>query len=134
MSLCACVGSCFCVVFAQEPKENLLGLTLKFHKLLIDYKVGQFPHTNSNIYRRTSFDDVARVRPQNSPICTRTAQRSGRCGELSLLITPLVISSTWGETATHTAVQAPYSSLQRWQRGTEDGRMGCVCVEVGGVE
>lgn len=60
MSLCACVGSCFCVVFAQEPKENLLGLTLKFHKLLIDYKVGQFPHTNSNIYRRTSFDDVAR--------------------------------------------------------------------------
>lgn len=50
MSLCACVGSCFCVVFAQEPKENLLGLTLKFHKLLIDYKVGQFPHTNSNIY------------------------------------------------------------------------------------
>lgn len=123
-----------CVVFAQEPKENLLGLTLKFHKLLIDYKVGQFPHTNSNIYRRTSFDDVVRVRPRNSPVCTRTAQRSGRCGELSLLITPLVISRTWGKQL----LTPPYTHLTLHSGGDGRGaqKMGgwdvCVCVCRGG--
>ena len=49
----------------KKADENLLGLTLKFNKLLIDCKVGQFPHTHththththrsSNTHRHTSF-------------------------------------------------------------------------------
>lgn len=135
--VCMCGLVFMCVVFAQEPKENLLGLTLKFHKLLIDCKVGQFPHTNSNIYRRTSFDDVARVRPRNSPVCTRTARRSGRCGELSLLITPLVISRTccYSHRRTRTFLFTP-EEMAEGHRRWDDGMCVrvCVCVEVGGVE
>ena len=62
----------------KKADENLLGLTLKFNKLLIDCKVGQFPHTHTHAQKQqhsqTHFIWMMLLDWGHTFACTNTAQ------------------------------------------------------------
>ena len=86
MFLCTCVYVCVCGLSymcgpctkKKKADENLLGLTLKFNNLLIDCKVGQFPHTHTHAQKQqhsqTHFIWMMLLDWGHTFACTNTAQ------------------------------------------------------------